>query len=244
MKNLWEEKDGVFEVSPGAEINRTIQEAIELSRKEGVIIAFDFNGVLVKVQADSDPILIYRDWHRAMNGYIEKVVEPDPIAELSEAAKANDAEIEAQNEAARQKSQAAYDTKMKAKEEAVNAKLADTPAVEWADEAAWKATVAKNQDGYGGAVMTYADRWARLMQYEMSQGNPLADIADTASHEADIEGITGFMYGCAVSILAKCWKHGEELRRWHNIKTQINKEGEKANEVGGVLNPAMLSIGG
>jgi hypothetical protein len=51
------------------------------------------------------------------------------------------------------------------------------------------------------------------------------------------------MYGCAVSILAKCWQHGDQLRRWHNLKTQIRDEGERANESGGVLNPALLNIG-
>jgi hypothetical protein len=43
-------------------------------------------------------------------------------------------------------------------------------------------------------------------------------------------------------VLASCWEHGEELRRWHNLKTQIRDEGEKANESGGVLNPALLNI--
>jgi hypothetical protein len=35
----------------------------------------------------------------------------------------------------------------------------------------------------------------------------------------------------------------EELRRWHNLRTQIGDEGEKANEDGGVLNPALLRVG-
>lgn len=51
------------------------------------------------------------------------------------------------------------------------------------------------------------------------------------------------MYGVAVSTLAKVWKHGEALRMWHNLTTQLRDEGEKANESGGVLNPACLSIG-
>ena len=70
----------------------------------------------------------------------------------------------------------------------------------------------------------------------------MGDVAKQTSHDADLEGITGFMYGCAVSILSKCWKHGEDLRRWHNLDTQIGNEGEKANESGGVLNPALLSV--
>lgn len=60
---------------------------------------------------------------------------------------------------------------------------------------------------------------------------------------ANTDGITGFMYGCAVSGLAKFWKHGEQLRRWHNKDSQLGTEGDEANESGGVLNPAILTIG-
>lgn len=51
------------------------------------------------------------------------------------------------------------------------------------------------------------------------------------------------MYGCAVNILSHCWIHGETLRLWHNLKTQIKHEGEEANEKGGVLNPAIINLG-
>ena len=102
---------------------------------------------------------------------------------------------------------------------------------------------AANTEPYGAAVMTYAERWARLMEVRMAKGERIADIADQCSHLADVEGITGFMYGCAVSTLAAVWIHGEALRLWHNKTTQLGTEGDKANESGGVLNPAMLSIG-
>ena len=59
----------------------------------------------------------------------------------------------------------------------------------------------------------------------------------------DQEGITGFMYGCAVGILSQVWVHGEQLRRWQNKDTQIGTEGDEANEKGGVLNPALLRFG-
>ena len=62
--------------------------------------------------------------------------------------------------------------------------------------------------------------------------------------DADTDGITGFMYGMATSILARSRVHGEALRRWHNLKTQIGTEGEQANESGTTLNPALLSVGG
>lgn len=110
------------------------------------------------------------------------------------------------------------------------------------DEKGWKKAVAANKDSYGGGVISYAERWARLMEGRMANGDTLEACAEEASSLADNEGITGFMYGCAVSILSQVWIHGDQLRRWHNLKTQIGNEGEKANASGGVLNPALFSF--
>lgn len=60
------------------------------------------------------------------------------------------------------------------------------------------------------------------------------DNADHLSHEANIEDITGFMYGMAVNILSQCWQYGEELRKWHN--KEYNYEGN------GVVNPTILTV--
>jgi hypothetical protein len=111
------------------------------------------------------------------------------------------------------------------------------------DKSVWEQGLKNNQDGYGRAVYRYAEKWADLMEIRIARGEVVEECAKETSHEADVEGITGFMYGCAVSLLSHCWEHGEELRRWHNLKTQIGNEGEKANENGGVLNPAILNIG-
>ena len=108
---------------------------------------------------------------------------------------------------------------------------------------AWEEGLARNQEPYGNAVYRYASDWATRMEKRMSKGDILEHIAKEESHNADDEGITGFMYGCAVSMLAAWWRWGEDLRRWHNLDTQIGNEGEKANESGGVLNPAILNIG-
>ena len=111
------------------------------------------------------------------------------------------------------------------------------------DEAGWlKAVEVNKDDSYSNAVTIYAESWADLMENRMAEGKSLAEVADKASHDANVEGITGFMYGCAVSILSQVWEHGEELRCWHNLKMKLGKEGEKANESGGVLNPALLNI--
>lgn len=105
----------------------------------------------------------------------------------------------------------------------------------------WKA---KQSDAYGARVFSYAEDWADLMEAHIAEGIELEKCANPDSHIADTDGITGFMFGASVSVLAQCWIHGEQLRRWHNLKIQIGNEGEKANETGGVLNPALLNIGG
>lgn len=118
-------------------------------------------------------------------------------------------------------------------------------------EADYAEYVRKNSgDGYSKGVVDFGEAWAKLMEERIPAEATsaqvtriLVDHADADSHAADTDGITGFMYGCAVSALANFWIHGEELRRWHNLKTQIRDEGEKANESGTVLNPALLKIG-
>ena len=99
-----------------------------------------------------------------------------------------------------------------------------------------------NADPYGAGIISFAERWAGLMESGIEQGKKIADIARATSSAADTEGITGFMYGEAASTLATFWEHGEELRRWHNLDTQIGNEGEKANAEGGTLNPACLIV--
>lgn len=103
------------------------------------------------------------------------------------------------------------------------------------DEAGWNKTVENNRDPYGACAIRFCERWADMMEQEIAKGAKLADIAKKTSHDADTEGITGLMYGCAVNILAHVWEHGEELRRWHN--------GEYDYDGDGVVNPAILTVG-
>lgn len=110
------------------------------------------------------------------------------------------------------------------------------------DKAGWETCVANNTDGYESAVIRYVEAWANLMEERNAAGETVEQCAKDASHKADTEGISGFMYGCAVSILAGCWEHGEALRRWHNLETQVGVEGIIANENGKTLNPALLVV--
>lgn len=101
----------------------------------------------------------------------------------------------------------------------------------------WGKIVEVNSDNfYNRNIVTYARRWGKYMQHLMAKHNKtVSQIAEQASRVCDIDGITGFMYGCAVAMLSECWKYGEDLRKWHN-----KQYGQYDCE--GVINPALLTI--
>ena len=238
---FWIADDGSLFVGVGCMINGAISEAVEIASETGQPLTFEFNGVHITAAADSSAELLLRDFHRAMQEHIARKIGPYPAAELTAEEVAHAREVDAANEAAQSRAAEEYRRIENVKREALLAAIKGVT-LELSDPVAWQEFVSKNQDSYGAGCVDYAQGWGRLMQARMAEGKPLAEIAEETSSLADVQGITGFMYGCAVAMLAKCWKHGEELRRRHNLKIQISNEGEKANESGGVLNPALLSL--
>lgn len=105
-------------------------------------------------------------------------------------------------------------------------------------EAAYIDWKAKNTDPYGAAIFQFAEEWADGIEQGLRIGRTLEECAKGCSEYADTlaGGITGFMYGAAVSILSQCWEHGEQLRRWHN--TRMGQP-----EAEGTINPALLTVG-
>lgn len=71
-----------------------------------------------------------------------------------------------------------------------------------------------SHDFYSYGVITYMNRWVELMEKEIEQGKKVEEIADYTSRAADTDGITGFMFGCAVNALSKFWEYGEDLEKW------------------------------
>lgn len=108
---------------------------------------------------------------------------------------------------------------------------------------AFKIAVHENSvDIHGPAAVNFAIAWAVAMQQAFSKGQKIADVAKQLADEVDYEKILGFQYNLAVSLLVRFWKHGEELRRWRNLNTQLGNKGEEANKTkGAVLNPALMS---
>jgi hypothetical protein len=226
----------------GSSISDAIKKGIELAALKNVEVTFDFNGVNVNTRADSNADLIHRDWQRVMSGYVSQNVGPYPNAVLTDEELAKDNAIMEAREALRKVEADAYHKE----QEDARAKLAkEIEGIDFdvVNTEVWDECKKNNTDPYGSAINEYAELWGRLMQARMHTGKSVSDVAKDASRDADTDGITGFMYSCAVNILSHVWNYGEDLRRWHNIDTQIGTEGEKANESGGVLNPAIINIG-
>lgn len=207
----------------------------------GPTVQFDFNGIKCLVNTETNLDWLWRDylnsctmdWKEIGPACVENY-SPDVQKELDKRKKAADKKRDKEAEAYRlkqEKARASFEQKIKGVQ------------MEFSNEESWRGYVEANQDPYGKCCVDYAEAWAKLMQVSFAKGERIADCAERTSGELDFFGITGFMYGAAVSMLAQCWKHGEALRMWHNLKTQIRDEGEKANESGGVLNPALMTIG-
>lgn len=98
------------------------------------------------------------------------------------------------------------------------------------------------KDGYSKGVVDFGERWADLMEADIAAGKTVAQSAPEASSQADTDGITGFMYGAAVSALSHFWEHGDALRAWHNREYLPEDKAAEADKTGGVVNPAIVTI--
>ena len=75
-------------------------------------------------------------------------------------------------------------------------------------------------DPYGHCVMEFTEAWADEMEKCLDNGETIEQCAERSSRIVNKRpgfGITGFMYGCAVALLADVWECGEDLRIWHNL---------------------------
>lgn len=97
-----------------------------------------------------------------------------------------------------------------------------------------------SKDPYSSACVRFMTRWAELMEKTIkTNGQPekvIALLMDKTAKEADTEGITGFMYGCAVQALNEFWEYGEILNHYHNKAYGVDDNS-------GTVNPAILTIG-
>ena len=189
-------------------------------------IKFEFNGITLTVtKENADAENIFQEWDTCLKASIKKHrLEREAWLKTPEG----------QEYLARQEAEKA---RKKAVEDEV-LRIDKTVEMEFKDKEgkkAWDQMVKVNsKDFYSNGVVKYARRWAKYMQTLIAEGNTVDEIAEKTSHDCDIEGITGFMYGYAVNVLSMSWKYGEELRNWHNKKYGYTGDG--------TVNPAMLTV--
>jgi hypothetical protein len=223
----------VIEAFPGDDITSVAKTAQGIASEKGGIVEFNFNGINVLINSASNLENMFRtyqdaftmDWKEIGPDYVD--VYPQEIQ----------VELTAKKEAYQKKmaeQQKAYEEEMNRLSTIIENKISGIVfAAKNADD--FETFKTKNNDGYGAGIITYAERWARLIQYEMNNGKTLEEVADATSHEAN-KGIdiTGFMYGMAVNVLSSFWEFGEQLRVWHN--KSYGHEGD------GVVNPAVMTL--
>lgn len=81
-----------------------------------------------------------------------------------------------------------------------------------------------SKDDYSLETFEFAERWANFMEDNMKKmlvnGNIygvtpeiLFEIKDRSMRNADINGISGYQYSCAVQILVQMWEYGYILSK-------------------------------
>lgn len=210
------------------------KKAKQVAIEKKVIVEFDFNQVCCLVNASTNLDWLYRDysnswtmgWKTVGPGCIEKY-SPEVQADFENKAKIRE-EKQANQEAEYRAKEAKEKKEFESKVRGVELELLDADG--------WKKSREVNSDGYGGASLDYAEGWAKMMQIEISNGKTVAECYDYSQNGLRFLGITGFQFGCAVSILSQTWKYGEELRKVHNQKYGVGENNK------GIVNPAILTI--
>lgn len=199
-----------IEVLPGDEFIATVHRAHSLSLTTDKEVSFDFNGVTCIVNKFTYASFIYRDY---CNAHIMEwdTVGPDCVAEypqevIDELNKRKAAQEKSRKAAKRKQA------KKKAADKAAFEHVVEFEKLILKDEEGWAKSVAANQDGYGKAVIDYAEGWAKLMQIELAAGYSLDDCYESVQGQLDFMGISRAQYSAATSLLIHTWIHGEELR--------------------------------
>lgn len=220
-----------LETIAGESFFEVAKNAKELA-KDHSEVDFDFNGINCAVSKDTDLDLLYKyysdahvmEWVAVGPNCLAEY-EPEVDKELRKRREANDKKWAAEKEEMHRKDKEQREL-FTSKTENIQLDLIDADGFE--------KNKAKNIDTYGACIFEYATGWAKLMQVEISKGAELKDIASETSFQLGFLGISGFMYGAAVNVLSHYWKHGEELKNWHNGKYNHNGPG--------VVNPALLTV--
>lgn len=224
-----------IDASIGFNFDDVAAKAKKIAIEKGVTVEFEFNGKTCLVNGSTNLDWFKRDYSNSWTMEWE-TVGPDCVEKYS---KEVEEEFKKKKQAAderRDKEEAEYRKKQDKERLEFEAQIAGEK-LELADVDGWNKSRSVNSDGYGKAALDYAEGWAKLMQIEISKGKTVTECYDYTQNGLGFLGITGFQFGCAVSILSQTWVHGKELKIAHNRSYGVS------DEVSGTVNPAVLSIG-
>lgn len=137
-----------YKAGAGESIHTACAEAVKIARLESCEVEFEFNEQRLLATPKSSPNALAESY----------------MAECER----RHAEYVASPEYKRQQEE--YERKQRERENALNAALHAAPKnMTLRDPEGWKKSCEVNKDGYGGAVMTYAERWARIMEGRMAK---------------------------------------------------------------------------
>jgi len=177
-------------VNCGEDIQTAYEKLSDLARRTGEPVSTEFNGQIISAAPWDDSQMLTDTWHKELLRQHEAFIQTDEYR-IQQAQRIERARIA---DAAR------------------CAALVDAPPPDIIDDDAWVEWELANPDPYGGRIMSFAEDWARLMQVEIAKGRTVAECAEECARLADHDGITGFMYGAAKSVLVQTWRHGAELK--------------------------------
>lgn len=224
-----------LETGAGDSIDNVAKKAKDIAKEKGVTVEFDFNDIVCFVNSETYVDGLVRDYK---NAHIMEWKAVGPKCEVWYDADTEIILYTRKLKRAKEKKELEIEQRKKDKKAAADfERSVKGIKMEFSDKDAWREGRAINLDPYGNACYVFAEGWAKLMQIEIAKGIAVKDCAKEASQKADYMGITGFMYGCAVNILSRCWRYGEELRKWHNKEYGVSEDKK------GVVNPAVLTIG-
>lgn len=219
----------------GDTFGKVSEKAKQIATEKITVVEFDFNGVTCLVNENTNLEWLYRDYSNSWTMEWE-TVGPDCVESYSKEVQ-KDFEVRTKiREVKEAERMAEYRAKEEKQRKEFEAKV-EGISLELSDTEGWEKSRKANSDGYGSAALDYAEGWAKLMQKEIAKGKTVAECYESTQDGLGFLGITGFQFGCAVSILSQTWKHGEELRKFHNKRYGISEDKE------GTVNPAVLKLG-
>lgn len=217
--------------SLGSQFDKCSLEAQRISIEKNQAVEYDFNEITCIVDGKTDLKSLWIDYS---NAHLMKWKEVDGTRVYDDVLKAEISEKNRIRDEKCERQMSEYREKEKIQKQEFEEYVRGVEML-FKDKPLWEKGRKNNSDPYGGCVYDYAEGWAKLMQNEMhTKGLSVAECAEETSHKLGFYGITGFMYGGAVSVLSSCWIHGDDLRKWHN--KEYNYDGD------GTVNPAIITI--